>query len=135
MRWLICNRLSDDRREILLVSVSGAKWQPRLCGHVPVINPATEETVAQIAAGSATDVDTAVDAARGAFPGFAAFSVETRAAFLDRIHTLILERAESFAQAISLEMGAAISYARSAQVPSAAAHVRVARDVSAATRS
>src|SRR5439155_19920523 len=39
-----------------------------------------------------------------------------------------LERAGMFAQALSLEMGAAISYARAAQVPFAAEHVRVARD-------
>jgi aldehyde dehydrogenase (NAD+) len=96
---------------------------------VPVINPATEEKIAEIAAGNAADVDTAVAAARKAFPSFAATSVEARAAFLDRIHALILERAELFAQAISLEMGAAISYARTAHVPFGAAHVRVARDV------
>ena len=116
--------------EILRSFYIGGRWlRSPDADMVPVINPATEEVVAQIAVGSAADIDTAVAAARGAFPAFAAVSVETRAAFLDRIHTLILERAESFAQAISLEMGAAISYARSAQVPSAAAHVRVARDV------
>ena len=37
---------------------------------VPVINPATEESVAQIAVGSAADVDTAVAAARAAFPAY-----------------------------------------------------------------
>jgi aldehyde dehydrogenase (NAD+) len=58
---------------------------------VPVINPATEENVAEISGGSAADVDRAVAAAREAFASFAALSVETRAAFLDRIHTLILE--------------------------------------------
>jgi len=96
---------------------------------VPVVNPATEESIAEIATGTAADVDAAAVAARAAFPAFAALSVEARAAFLDRIHALILERAESFAQAISLEMGAAISHARTAHVPFAAAHVRVARDV------
>ena len=108
----------------------GGRWLRSPGAHaLAVINPATEETVAEIAAGSAADVDTAVAAAREAFPSFAATSVDVRAAFLDRIHTLILERAETFAQAISLEMGSAISSARSAQVPLAAAHVRVARDV------
>jgi aldehyde dehydrogenase (NAD+) len=45
------------------------------------------------------------------------------------VHGLILERAELFAQAISLEMGAAIVTARGVQVPAAAEHIRVARDV------
>jgi aldehyde dehydrogenase (NAD+) len=108
----------------------GGRWLRSPHAHAaPVINPATEESVTEIAAGNAADVDSAVAAAREAFDSFAATSVEARAAFLDRIHTLILERAELFAQAISLEMGAAISYARTAHVPFATAHVRVARDV------
>jgi aldehyde dehydrogenase (NAD+) len=96
---------------------------------VPVVNPATEEAIVEVATGTAADVDRAVASARDAFPAFAALSVQARAALLDRIHALILERAEAFAQAISLEMGAAISHARTAHVPFAAAHVRVARDV------
>jgi aldehyde dehydrogenase (NAD+) len=119
--------IPDDIRHSFYID---GRWVRSPDAHaVAVINPATEETVAEIAAGSAADVDKAVAAARKAFSSFAATSVETRAAFLDRIHTLILERAESFAQAISREMGAAISHARSAHVPFAAAHVRVARDV------
>jgi aldehyde dehydrogenase (NAD+) len=116
----------DIRRSFYI----GGRWlrSPHAAA-IPLINPATEESIAHIAAGSAADVDRAVTAAREAFPSFAASSVETRAAFLDRIHTLIVERTESFAQAISLEMGAAIGFARSSQVPFAAAHVRVAREV------
>ena len=93
-----------------------------------VVDPSTEESLAEIALGSTTDVDTAVAAARRAFAGWAATSPESRARLLDRVHALILERAELFAQAISLEMGAAIGYARGAQVPLAAEHIRVARD-------
>jgi acyl-CoA reductase-like NAD-dependent aldehyde dehydrogenase len=47
---------------------------------------------------------------------------------LDRIHTLMLERAELFALALATEMGAPIAYARAAHVPLAAEHIRVARD-------
>jgi aldehyde dehydrogenase (NAD+) len=94
-----------------------------------VIDPSTEEPVAQIALGSAQDVCAAVAAARRAFASWSVTRAQTRASILDRVHGLILERAESFAQAISLEMGAAIATARSTQVPSAAAHIRVARDI------
>ena len=93
-----------------------------------VIDPSTEEPVARIALGNAQDVDVAVAAARGAFATWSVSSAESRALLLGRIHALILERAELFAQAISLEMGAAISFARSTQVPVAAEHIRVARD-------
>jgi acyl-CoA reductase-like NAD-dependent aldehyde dehydrogenase len=93
-----------------------------------VVDPSTEEPVAEIGLGSVADVDRAVDAARRAFPAWAATSVEDRADVLGRVHALVLERAELFAQALSAEMGAAISYARSAQVPLAAEHLRVARE-------
>jgi len=94
-----------------------------------VIDPSTEEPVAEIALGNGHDVGVAVAAARRAFAAWSASSAQSRASLLDRVHGLILERAEMFAQAISLEMGAAIGMARSAQVPFAAEHIRVARDV------
>ena len=93
-----------------------------------VINPSTEEEIAEIALGNAQDVGAAVEAARRAFAAWSVSSPQSRAALLGRVHSLILERAELFAQVISLEMGAAIATARSAQVPNAAEHIRVARD-------
>ncbi|MCJ8205054.1 aldehyde dehydrogenase family protein [Pseudomonas sp. RGM2987] len=96
---------------------------------LPVVNPATEEVIAEVARGSSEDVDRAVAAARAAFPGWSATPVDSRALILGKIHELILERQEALAQALSLEMGAAISFARVMQVPLAAEHVRVACDL------
>jgi aldehyde dehydrogenase (NAD+) len=108
----------------------GGEWvRPVGKGRTAVIDPSTEEAVAEIALGNAQDVAAAVEAARRAFAAWSASSAQSRAALLDRVHALILQRAEVFAQAISLEMGAAIGMARSAQVPSAAEHIRVARDI------
>lgn len=108
----------------------GGEWRtPAGAARSAVTNPSTEQAVAEIALGNAQDVDAAVAAARRAFTTWSVSAVETRAALLDRVHALILERAELFAQAISLEMGAAISVARSTQVPVAAEHIRVARDL------
>src|SRR5207237_7775498 len=99
----------------------GGDWLlPEHSGRSAVINPSSEETIAEIALGGAADGDRAVAAARRAFQGWAATAPADRAELLDRIHALILERAEIFAQALLLEMGAAISYARAAQVPFAA---------------
>ena len=109
--------------------IGGAWRAPAGQGRSAVIDPSTEQAVAEIALGNALDVDAAVAAARQAFGAWSVAAVEHRAALLDRVHGLILERAELFAQAISLEMGAAISVARSTQVPVAAEHIRVARDV------
>ncbi|MBT2339316.1 MULTISPECIES: aldehyde dehydrogenase family protein [Pseudomonas] len=96
---------------------------------LPVVNPATEEVVAEVARGSSEDVDRAVAAARAAFAGWSATPVDVRVSILGKIHELILERKEQLAQALSLEMGAAIGFARAMQVPLAAEHVRVARDL------
>lgn len=110
------------------VFIDGAWSQPETLKRTTVIDPSTEDTVAEIALGGASEVDRAVAAAKRAFPAWAATPVSERAMLLGRIHALILERLELFAQALSLEMGAAISYARTAQVPLAAEHIRVARD-------
>jgi aldehyde dehydrogenase (NAD+) len=109
--------------------VAGTWVAPSSSTMLPIVDPATEAITGEIAAGTAADVDRAVAAARDAFAPFSAQPVEARRALLDRIHALILDRAELFAQAISCEMGVAISYARTAQVPLAAEHVRVARDL------
>ncbi|WP_411379207.1 aldehyde dehydrogenase family protein [Pseudomonas sp. MPB26] len=109
--------------------INGRWTNPAVPASLPVVNPATEEVVAQVARGSAEDVDRAVAAARAAFPEWSARSVESRAHVIGKIHELILERKEALAQAISLEMGAAIGFARAMQVPLAAEHVRVAHDL------
>lgn len=109
--------------------INGEWTSPAVPALLPVINPATEEVVAEVARGSAEDVNRAVAAARAAFPGWSATPVVERASILSKIHALILERKEPLAQALSLEMGAAISFSRAMQVPLAAEHVRVARDL------
>ncbi|MGH8386302.1 MAG: aldehyde dehydrogenase family protein [Pseudomonas sp.] len=109
--------------------INGRWSSPASPASLPVVNPASEAVVAEVARGTAEDVDRAVAAARAAFPGWAATRAESRADFLGKIYDLILERKEELAQALSLEMGAAISFSRAMQVPLAAEHVRVARDL------
>ncbi|MEP7350235.1 MAG: aldehyde dehydrogenase family protein [Sphingorhabdus sp.] len=96
---------------------------------LPVFNPSNEELVTQIKAGTSADLDRAVTAARAAFLAFSTSPLAERLALLRRIHALILERAEPLAQILTLEMGAAITHARAAHVPLAAAHVQAAIDV------
>lgn len=121
------SHLSASRRfDRILV---GGHWIESLSTRTaPVIDPASEETIAEIVLATREDVDAAVSAARGAFPGWAATPVAERARLLLRVHELILERADILAQAISREMGAAMTFARTAQVPFAAEHVRVAAE-------
>ena len=107
----------------------GGEWvAPDGADRTAVVSPSTEEAVCEIALGNERDADRAIRAAREAFAGWSVTAPQQRAALLDRIHTLMLERAELFALALATEMGAPISYARAAHVPLAAEHIRVARD-------
>ncbi len=123
------NSYSVDPQTAHQFYINGRWTPPAIPATLPVVNPATEAVVAQVARGTAEDVDRAVAAARGAFAGWSATPAEARAQVLGKIHELILERKEQLAQALSLEMGAAIGFARAMQVPLAAEHVRVARDL------
>jgi aldehyde dehydrogenase (NAD+) len=123
------NSYSVDAQTAHQFYINGRWTSPAIPATLPVINPATEAVVAEVARGSAEDVDRAVAAARGAFAGWSATPAAARAQLLGKIHALIIERKEQLAQALSLEMGAAIGFARAMQVPLAAEHVRVARDL------
>jgi aldehyde dehydrogenase (NAD+) len=93
--------------------------QPKV---VAVINPATEEKLYDIAAGSAADVDRAVAAARAAFDGYASTSKEERIALLSRIIDVYKRRMKDIAAAISHEMGAPVAIAERAQAASGLGH-------------
>ena len=106
------------------------KWTPALGSErIGVTNPATEEVVAHIAMGGVADVDAAVAAARDAFSSWSLTTPEHRADLLEKLRIALEKRSELLAQCLTLEMGAAIGYARSAQVPLAIAHVATAREV------
>lgn len=71
----------------------------------PVVNPATAETIANVAWGGPEDVDRAVRAARAAFPGYAATPLAERVALLRRIARVFEARKGELEQAVTAEMG------------------------------
>lgn len=88
---------------------------------IDVINPATGKVVATVPAGSATDVDAAVAAARSAFPIWAETPLAERIAVVRAISAGIVARGEEIAATITAEMGSPISFSRAVQasVPAA----------------
>ncbi|MEW2147568.1 aldehyde dehydrogenase family protein [Micromonospora vinacea] len=92
-------------------------------GTLPVVNPATGEVVAETPAGTAADVDSAVAAARAAFPAWSATTPQHRADVLRRLGAGLAARTEEIAQAITAEMGSPIGMSRTAQVAFPAAVV------------
>ena len=89
-----------------------------------VINPATEQVAAQISLGSAADVDIAVAAARRAFPSFSATSREERLALLQRIVDGMEQRFDALAEAVMIEMGSPLWFAKAVQVETSMNHFR-----------
>ena len=80
-----------------------------------VINPSTEEPCALISLGSDEDTDAAVSAAKTAFPGWAATPPAERKRYVEAILAEFDKRRQEMAEAISVEMGAPIDFAFSAQ--------------------
>jgi aldehyde dehydrogenase (NAD+) len=82
---------------------------------IPVENPATEEVIATVPAGTAADVDRAVGAARAAFPGWAGTVPADRAAHLDRLRTALAARTDEIARTVALELGTPLKVATRVQ--------------------
>lgn len=86
------------------------------------VNPATEETLAEIAEADEADVDRAVRAARKAFKGWSRMPGRERAKYLYRIARIIQERSRELAVLESIDNGKPIKESRDVDVPIVAAH-------------
>ena len=85
--------------------IDGAWVAPSGKGTLDVINSTTEEVMATIPEGDASDVDRAVKAAKAAFPTWSQTSVQDRAKFLSRINEGLTARADEIANIVSEEVG------------------------------
>ncbi|MFN5880150.1 MAG: aldehyde dehydrogenase family protein, partial [Burkholderiales bacterium] len=103
--------------------IDGQWVAPHSSRTLPVINPATEEVICNVALGDETDVDRAVMAARRAFESFSQTSIDERAALLEKIIAVYKRRIPEIAAAVSQEMGAPMSLATAAQAPSGLGHL------------
>ncbi|AWD20258.1 aldehyde dehydrogenase family protein [Fuscovulum blasticum] len=103
--------------------IDGAWVEPLSKERVGVENPATEEIVCEVALGNTADADRAIAAARAAFDGWTVTPLAERIALVKRILEVYNARAEDFAQAMSTEMGAPITWAREAQVWAGQVHI------------
>jgi acyl-CoA reductase-like NAD-dependent aldehyde dehydrogenase len=87
------------------------------------INPATEESLAEVAEATTGDVDRAVKAARAAYRGvWGRMSGADRGKYLFRIARIMQERSRELAVLETLDNGKPIKESRDVDVPLAAAH-------------
>ncbi|TDD84126.1 aldehyde dehydrogenase family protein [Saccharopolyspora karakumensis] len=90
---------------------------------IKTVNPATEETLAEVASADTGDVDRAVAAARRAYDQvWSKLPGKERAKHMFRIARLIQERSRELAVLETLDNGKPIKESRDVDVPTAAAH-------------
>jgi succinate-semialdehyde dehydrogenase / glutarate-semialdehyde dehydrogenase len=90
----------------------GGEWRAGSAREeIEVVNPATEETVASVPAGSADDVQLAVATAKRAFAEWSRTDVEHRAGILAKAADLIHEHAKALAQTLTAEQGKPVAEA------------------------
>jgi aldehyde dehydrogenase (NAD+) len=106
--------------------INGQWVQPLQARDLAVENPATEESLATISLGASGDVDLAVAAAKAAFPIYSQYSVEQRIALMEGLLDIYMARYDEMASAISMEMGAPISFAAEAQAECGHGHLNAA---------
>jgi acyl-CoA reductase-like NAD-dependent aldehyde dehydrogenase len=87
----------------------GGGWATARAGWYPVVNPATEEVVAEAPNASVEDVDEAVRAARGAFDAWSRTEPAERAQVLHRAADLAEQRRDEFVPLIQAETGATLA--------------------------
>lgn len=104
--------------------IGGREVEPASGQYLDVFEPATGAAYAQVPDGDARDVGAAVDAAKMAFPAWAAMPASERSRLLLDIAGRIEARLEEFAAAESRDQGKPLSLARSLEIPRAAANLR-----------
>lgn len=110
--------MTENRETELLASVPdglfiGGEWRAATDGRtLKVYDPATGQTVKEIADASPEDGKAALDAAVEAFPAWAATPARERAEILRRAFDLLQERKEDFALLMTVEMGKPLAEAR-----------------------
>jgi aldehyde dehydrogenase (NAD+) len=106
--------------------INGEWVDPTHSNDLEVENPANEEMVATISLGGETDVNLAVAAAKRAFASYSQTSIEERVALMEKLLQIYMDRYDEMSVAISVEMGAPISFATAAQADTGRGHINTA---------
>jgi aldehyde dehydrogenase (NAD+) len=109
--------------------IGGAWVDPATPATLAVIDPATEQPFAEIAAGTEADIDRAVRVAAAAFPAYAATSRAERLALLRRVVEVYKARYADLVTALSRELGAPVTFAHEQQIFIGLAHLEKAVEV------
>jgi aminomuconate-semialdehyde/2-hydroxymuconate-6-semialdehyde dehydrogenase len=104
--------------------INGELLPPTSGDFLDLFDPSIGAPYAKVPDSDASDVELAVAAATGAFPAWAATSVNERSRILHKIADLIEENLELLAKAESVDNGKPVSLATSVDIPRSAANFR-----------
>ena len=104
--------------------INGSWIEPNSVEQIEVLNPATEEVLGSITAGTKEDVDIAVEAASEAFQTYSNFSKDQKIAIFESIIKEYEARLPEMAEVISDEMGAPMWLSNVAQAASGLGHFK-----------
>ncbi|MGW0704515.1 aldehyde dehydrogenase family protein [Streptomyces sp. NPDC002643] len=92
--------------------IDGA-WRPAVgSGTIEVVNPADEQVIGTVPAGTAEDVDAAVRAARAALPGWAATPPAERGEVIGALRDALAARREEIAETVTAELGSPLPFSQ-----------------------
>src|ERR1700687_345324 len=106
------------RRQLFI----NGEWRDAAGGRtLEVVNPATEEVIAEVASAEQSDVDAAVAAARAALDGpWGRLSARERGKLVWKIGEKLIEKADEIARLETLHNGKPIFESRQIEIPAAA---------------
>ncbi len=109
---------SVEQKKLLI----NGEWRTATGGKtMPVVNPATEEVIAEVASADKSDVDAAVAAARAALAGpWGQMSARDRGRLVWKLAERLMERADEIARLETLHNGKPIVESRQVEIPAAA---------------
>jgi len=90
----------------------------------PVINPSTEEAYATISLGGKEDAESAIAAAKAAFPSWSKSSKAERIELMETILEVYMKRSDEMGETISEEMGAPVSMSKTSQSGTGSYHIK-----------
>ncbi|MFB6673223.1 aldehyde dehydrogenase family protein [Streptomyces sp. NPDC056390] len=91
----------------------GGEWRAAAGGDtIAVVNPADEQVIGHVPAGTAEDVDAAVRAARAVFPAWAATAPAERAARIAALRDVLVARKDEIAETVTAELGAPLQFSQ-----------------------
>lgn len=110
--------MESGKKQLLI----GGEWRDASNGRTqPVVNPATEEVIAEVASATAEDVDAAVKAARVAFEGpWSQMSARERGRLVYKLGEQLMAEADEVARLETMHNGKPITESRHVEIPMAA---------------